>query len=413
MKKLKILFINIFLITNLFVFAETDFENNFLQTYLNVENFFLKIGGDYGTTFFPFLNTGYGGRQVGFSGAFTAVADDISTLESNPAGTASLNFTELFFSHNKLMGDVNYNTIAYTMRFNNLGLGIGTRMLYIPFTHYDKFGIDVGSGIINYTVITLNGSYNFLKSYDFFGLSVGGNIKLYIYGVPDSIALNQSRVNVAFDIGILTKFNFLKAYKKNEKNFSIGLALKNIGPFTDGEPPPTKISVGLAYKPIEQLLMSVDLDYLINYSELTYKNWSVSSGMEWYFTKYSSLILGFVVKSNPSFSLGFNLNFDDFTISAIYNPDFVDLARFSISASLKLGDLGRGKNELIIKKMYSVALHLMNSGNYQEAKEILEKIIEKEPNFSPAKKSLKNVQRQLDIQDNLNEVIKSQRELTY
>lgn len=393
--------------------GQTDFENNFLQSYLNFEQFFLKIGGDYGTTFFPFLNYGYGGREVGFSGAFTAIADDIGSLEANPAGTSSLTNSELSFSHNKLMGDVNYNTLAYTMRFNELGLGVGARTLYIPFTHYDKFGYDVGAGVINYTVLTFNASYTFFKTYEFFGLSVGSNIKLYIYGVPETIANNQSRVNVAFDFGILTKFNFLKGYKKIDKNFGVGVVIKNLGPFTEGAPPPTTFSVGISYKPIDEILMSVDFNYLINYSEDTYKNWSVKSGFEWSFTKYSSLLAGFTIKSSPSFSLGFALNFEDFKIAAIYNPDFIDVARFSISATLKLGDLGRGKKELSVKKMYAESLKLINDGSYKEAKVLLEKILQKDGGFTPAKKSLKNALRQIEIQKNLEEVIEKQRELRY
>jgi hypothetical protein len=406
-----LIFILIF--TGISLYSQSSMETNFLQSYLSFEQVFLKLGGDYGTTFFPFLNSGYGGRDMAFSGAFTGVADDITTIESNPAGTASLKYTELFFSHNKIMGDVNYNTLAYTMRFGDLGFGLGTRILYIPFTHYDKFGDDVGNGLINYSVITFNCSYNFLRNYDFFGLSLGTNIKLYIYGVPDSIALNQTSVNVAFDIGLLTRFNFLKGYSKAEKNFSVGLVVKNLGPFTNNEPPPTYVSIGVGYKPIEQVLMSADFAYLINYSAQTYQNWSVKSGVEWKFTSISSLLFGFVIKSNPSFSLGFNLNFEDFTITATYNPDFTDVAKFSISASLKLGDLGRSKKEDLVKKMYSMALRLMNDGNYKDAKDILEKTLQKDRGFTPAKKSLKIVMKQLEIQKNLEDAINKQQNLTF
>jgi hypothetical protein len=409
-KKIAVL---LFLSLNILLFSESDFEQNFLQTYINVEQFFLKLGGDYGTTFFPFLNNGYGGRELGFSGAFTAIADDVCTLESNPAGTASIENTQLYFSHIKLLGDVNYNTLAYTMRLNDLGLGIGTRLLYIPFTHYDKFGYDIGNGMITYTVITLNASYNFLRSYEFFGLSLGMNAKFYIYGVPDSIASNQTTVNAIFDFGLLTRFNFLKGYKTSEKNFSFGLTLKNIGPFTNGEPPPTTVAAGLSYKPIEQIIMSADFNYLINYSAETYKNWSVHSGFEWFFTKNASILAGFTVKSNPSFSLGFNFDFEDFTLTAIYNPDFTDVARFSVSASLKLGDLGRAKQSEIIRKMYAQALRMVNDGDYEEANTALEIILQKDPGFTPAKKTLKNVKKQLETQKSLDEIIKEQQNLKF
>jgi len=391
------------------IYPQADYESNFLQGYLQFEQLFQKLSGDYGTTFFPFLNLGYGGRELGLSNAFTGVADDISTLEANPAGTASLNFTEFFFSHNKLMGDVNYNTLAYTMRFNNLGFGLGGRILYMPFTHFNEYGENVGSGVITYSVITCNLAYNFLHSYKWFGLSVGTNVKLYIYGVPESIAPNQTKINAAFDIGLLTRFNFLKAYNRPEKNFSLGLVVSNLGPFTDGEPPPTTISLGIAYKPIYQLLFSVDFNYLINYSETTWKNWSVSTGIEWKFTKYSSLLAGVTIKSSPSFSLGINIEFEDFKITAVYNPDFVDVSKFSISASLKLGDLGRGKKAVLVNKMYSNALKLMSEGNYEAAKDVLIEILKNDYSYTPAKESLKYCKKQIQIQNELNIMLEGRR----
>ncbi len=392
----------IFLSASFFIYSQSDYETNFLQGYLSFENFFLNISGDYGTTFFPFLGMGYGGRENGLSHAFTGVADDIGTLESNPAGTASLSQTELFLSHVKLMGDVNYNTLAYTMRFNDLAFGVGARVLYMPFVHFDQFGDNVGSGIITNSVITANISYNFLRSYDFFGLSAGANVKLYIYGVPDTIAKNQTKVNVAFDMGLLTRFNFLKAYSNPEKNLGIGLAVLNLGPFTDGEPPPTTISLGLSYKPIYQLLFSTDFNYLIDYSSYTYKNWSVDVGIEWKFTKFSSLLGGVTIKSSPSFSLGVNIEFEDFKITAVYSPDFLDVSKFSVSASLKLGDMGRGKKELQVKKMFSNALRLMDQGNYDLAIDALKDIIKFDRTFTPAKRSLEQCSRQIQTESDLN-----------
>lgn len=408
---MKRIFILLIFFLNTLLFSQTDFENSFLQNYLNFEKAFQYLGGDYGTNFFPLLNYGYGGRDLALSGAFTGVADDITTLEINPAGTASLKYTELFFSHNKLMADVNYNTIAYTMRLNDLGFGLGTRILYIPFTHYDRFGEDVGNGIISYTVITFNVSYNFFRRYEFFGFSIGGNLKLYIYGVPENIYPSQTSVNIAFDFGLLTRFNFLKAYKSYEKNFSIGLAVKNIGPFTHNEPPPTTVSFGIGYKPIEQILISVDFNMLINYSELTYKNWNVRTGFEWKFTKISSLLVGVLISSSPSFSLGVNLDFEDFSITATYNPDLIDVSRFSVSATLKLGDLGRDKKETLLRKLYSDALKLMTENKYQEAKEILEFILKKDPGFTPAIKSLENCNYQLRIEKDIKNIYENQNKL--
>jgi hypothetical protein len=400
------IFITIFLLlfSSVFIFRQADYETNFLQSYLQFEQAFQQLNGNYGTTFFPFLTMGYGGRERGLSGAFTSVADDITTIESNPAGTASLKDTELFFSHAKLMSDVNYNTMAYTIRFNDLGCGVGARVLYMPFTHFSELGDNLGSSVISYSVFTFNLSYNLLRSYDFFGLSVGTNVKLYVYGVPDVLAANQSKVNLVFDLGLLSRFDLFKFYNKVEKNFSIGIVVKNLGPFTDNEPPPTTASIGLSYKPIDQLLFSTDFNYLIDYTALTYLHWSVNTGIEWKFTKFSSFLAGATIKSSPSFSLGFMLDFEDFKITATYNPDFVDVAKFSISASLKLGDMGREKKRLQIKSLYSNALNLINQSNYKDAKDVLVEILKLDYAFTPAKKNLDFCNKQISSDKEINDL---------
>ncbi len=401
----KIFIAIIILYVSLFVYAEEDFENNFLSGYLDMEKFFLNMNGDYGTTFFPFLLKPYGGRDLALSGAFTGVADDVSTIESNPAGTSSLDATELFFSHSKVYGDINYNTVAYTMRFNELGMGLSARVMYLPFTRYDMLGNALGSSVISYTVVTLNASYNFLSTYKHFGLAVGGNVKLYVYSVPEEISAGQTSLNVAFDLGLLTKFNFIKFYNTFEKNWAIGLAVKNLGPFTRDEPPPTTASFGLSYKPVEQFMVSSDINLLINYSDLTYKNWGVNIGLEWRFIKFASITAGASIKSNPTFSLGFNLNLESLKVTAVYNPDLVDLAQFTISATIKLGDLGRKKRIDDVNNKYALTLKMINEGKTYDAQKALEDIILINPNFDPAWETLTFLKKHIETLNKVNEAV--------
>ncbi|HBD95830.1 MAG TPA: hypothetical protein DDY71_05815 [Spirochaetia bacterium] len=395
----------IFLFTFSFFLSSEDFENNFLGGYLDFEKLFLNMNGDYGVTFFPFLERSYGGRDLGLSGAFTGVADDVSTIEANPAGTSTLQNTELFFSHSKLYGDINYNALAYTMRFNELGFGMAVRMAYLPFTHYDMLGFESGSGIISYTIINFNGSYNFLRTYERFGLSLGTNIKLYIYGVPDTIIANQSSVNIAFDFGLLTRFNFLKFHKTIQKNFSVGLVVQNIGPFTENEPPPTSINLGFGYRPIKKLLITSDLHYMINYSEFTYQNWNYRAGVEVHVTDYFSFLGGVSIKSSPSASIGINLEFDQFRLTAVYNPDLVDLAQFSISGSIKFGDMGRAKRQKKIDDLYTNVLVLINESMYSEAELILNEILSMSPNYTPAKRTINMVLKHTELYKRIRQVI--------
>ena len=56
----------------------------------------------------------------------------------------------------------------------------------------------------------MNVSYNFFPSYYFSGLSVGANVKVAYRSIPDAIYLNQSVFAAMLDVGMLTRFDFLK-----------------------------------------------------------------------------------------------------------------------------------------------------------------------------------------------------------
>lgn len=394
------------LIFILFRSHPSDFENNVLGTFLDIEKFFLDLSGEYGTNFFPFLNNSYGGRDQAFSQAFTAVADDISGIEANPAITSILNQTAFFFSHTKLFGDINYNALAYSMRFNELGFGVSFRMAYMPFTRYDMLGYEAGNGLISYSVINLNASYNFFRSYEQFGLALGTNVKFYIYGVPDSIYPNQSMVNVAFDLGLITRFNILKIHNDIEKNFSIGIVAKNFGPFTDGEPPPSSLNVGVSYRPIRNIMITTDLQYFLDYKTMDIRNFAYIPAAEFVLTNFFSIVTGFKIRSSPSASLGINLNFEQFDLSFTYNPDLVDLVQFSISGSIKLGDMGRGKKQHRVDLLYGQVVGYISRSEYAEAEEVLQKILTISPNYNPAKRTLKVVQQHNLMFEQLQEVIK-------
>ena len=93
-----------------------------------------------GLTAFPTLLIPMGGRFEAMGTAFTAVADDASYIESNPAGSASLTYTELSFYHNDWIADTNIESVTFTTRKHNLGIGAAGKFLYVPFTEYNTFG---------------------------------------------------------------------------------------------------------------------------------------------------------------------------------------------------------------------------------------------------------------------------------
>src|SRR5208282_2888962 len=75
-----------------------------------------------GTTAAPILQVPLGARAVGMGTAFTAVADDVSTLQYNPAGLAILQSQEANFMYIKGLADQNIEYLAYGSPLSFRGL---------------------------------------------------------------------------------------------------------------------------------------------------------------------------------------------------------------------------------------------------------------------------------------------------
>ncbi|MDR2747441.1 MAG: UPF0164 family protein, partial [Treponema sp.] len=112
--------------------------------YTGVEDYFNGIYGldennDRGA--FPLLTIPMGGRAEGLGSAFTAVADDASFLESNPAGSARIGQTELAFFHSNWFAENLTGTLVegavFTHRIGNLGLAAGGKWLSTPVVEHD------------------------------------------------------------------------------------------------------------------------------------------------------------------------------------------------------------------------------------------------------------------------------------
>ena len=106
------------------------------DVYGSVSDYLLQVYGidnNAGLTALPVLNVPMGGRSEGMGTAFSAVADDASFIEWNPAGSSMLDKTELAFFHNNWIADTKVEGAVYSIRFDNLGLSAGGKWLYLPF----------------------------------------------------------------------------------------------------------------------------------------------------------------------------------------------------------------------------------------------------------------------------------------
>lgn len=367
-----------------------------------------------GLTAFRSLLIPMGGLAEGMGTAYTAVAKDSSYFESNPAASSGLGQTELSVFHNNWIADTRIEGAVYTIRYKNLGFGAGGKWLYLPFTAYDKYGDREGAGYYSEATAAFNVSYNFLAGYYFNGLALGATGKASYRSVPAAIAeaAGNSAAAVMVDFGALSRFNLLKFYNSRDKNFSVGLALKNLGPPSQGEPLPTVASFGLAYSPLRPLLFSLDLSKPINLAEIAKsERLSYGAGFEVRMTDFFGLHGGFLLKGgNPRLSVGSSFDIELVKVVVNYTLDLTTqltpLNRISVQASFSLGDLGRAELAKKVENLYLKGLEAYAGGDSAAAIAAWTEVLKLDSGFDPARESLRAAQGATDLQKTIEELQK-------
>jgi hypothetical protein len=404
MRKLLLVFILI-LLTSLSVWGD------FAEFYNSIAPPEAALDPNTGLTVFPVLLIPSGGRYEGMGTAFTAVADDSGFIEANPSGSSLLTYTELSFTHNNWIADSNMEGVVYSVRFGELGIGFGGKFLYVPFTEYDQWGERSSKGYYTESVATMNISYNFFSSYYFYGVAVGTNIKVAFRTMPSGIyATNtvdsQTALMGMADVGILTRFNFLKFYHSRGRNLSIGAVVKNLGPYALGEPLPTEATFGLSYSPIRPLLFAFDFNLPFSFDPVNYpaERWGISAGMDLAFTSFFSIQTGFKYRgSNPKISVGSMVDLAKVSFTVNYTMDLTtssnSVDHFSIQARLKLGDRGRADLRNRIDDLYTAGLDAYANGKLTEAINFWNKVLELDPSFQPANEMKLTARRALNLRE--------------
>jgi len=74
-----------------------------------------------GTTAAKFLSIGIGPRANAMGGAYSSVANDVTSMYWNPSGIANLNEVQTIFTYTKMFADLNVNYLGIAVPFGNLG----------------------------------------------------------------------------------------------------------------------------------------------------------------------------------------------------------------------------------------------------------------------------------------------------
>jgi len=373
-----------------------------------------------GLTAFRSLQIPGGGRSEAMGSAFSALANDISFFESNPAGSSTMKNTEVALFHNNWIADSKLETVSFTSRLDNLGYGASVRCFYVPFTEYNTFGERVSRGYYSETFATFNVSYNFLAGYYFKGIAVGANLKAGYRHIPDysdnygnldeDSGNTQSAFTAMGDLGFQTRFNLLKLYSSRDPNFFLGLTFRNFGPPVMDEALPSVITFGSAYKPANPITISAEVQKPINLVDPALSGSMVyGAGVMVEFASFFTFLGGFQLKgANPRLSIGGEINVNDIQFNINYTLDMTTqlslLNRISLSAKLNLGDMGRAERARRVEKLYIEGLTEYAKGNLEEAISVWESALELDKRFDPAIEGIETAGITLELQRRIREL---------
>jgi hypothetical protein len=403
--------------------AQQTFQQFYPSAYELIYSIF-SLGADpdpnEGLTVFLSTLVPMGGSAESMGMAYTAVARDASFMELNPAASAIQKSTQFALFHNNWIADSRIEAAVYTLRFGGFGFGVGGKWLYLPFTERDDFGARVTTGYYSEVIGIGNMSVHLFPGYYFYGLAVGASAKLAFRSFPDyadetgvvrpGSGASQSALATLIDAGALTKFNLLKFYQSREKNFSVGVAVKNIGPPIRGEAMPTLATVGLAYSPLKPILISADISQPINLMNLSKSErffWGIGYAMS--ITSFWELRAGFMFKgNNPRLSAGASIELFPLTLDINYTLDlttqFSPLNRMSISARFDMGDMGRAERARQADELYILGLDAYASGDLETAVRLWTRSLELNPGFDPARESRATALSALELQKRMLEL---------
>ena len=394
--------------------------------------FYSNVDSNEGSTTFRSLLIPFGGRSESLGSSCTGLCDDISYLQYNPAAGAIQKETQLALFHNQWIADSNMESLAFTTRKNNFGIGAYASCFYVPFTEYNLFGERSTGSYYTETSGGINFSYNFLAGYNFKGICLGTTIKAGWRGMPDytdddtgevisSSGLSQSALALMADLGVLLQFNFLKFYSSRDANVRLGLALMNAGAAFTGfgsssglildDALPTLIAAGLSLTFIKPVTVNLDVKEPVNLQKGIFYLPYAGAGIQIHFTSFLDFLAGFQLKgANPAFSTGFEFEFLKIRMNFNYTLDFTSsfnpLNRISLGARLLLGDRGRSEIQNEIDALYYEGLRYYSQGQWEEAIEMWQEVLKIDRRYDPAKLGIKTALMQLDMFQKIEESLR-------
>jgi len=272
-----------------------------------------------------FLKIGVGGRASALGDAFVALANDASALYWNPAGLVQFEKTQVFFSHNEWVADIDHDFLGAVYHLdesNALGIAVTSLNMqdmsvtteFAPFGTGEYFGFSDIAVAVSYA----------RKMTDQF--SFGGTVR-YIEETLDKLKMR----GIMIDLGTYywtglgtTRFAVVVSNFGNQlaPDGEVVLIGKREKSDWQSFSPPTIFRIGFAFEPYETTEHKVTASIQLNHPNDNSEN--VVTGVEYNWRKIVFIRGGYkfnVDEQNYSVGTGFNvpISIADFTLDYAFS----------------------------------------------------------------------------------------------
>lgn len=322
------------------------------------------------------LNIGVGARAIGMGEAYTAMADDVSSLHWNPAGIAFMNQSQASFMYNKFMKDLTYQNASVAVPFEYGGLGASLSYLsYGDIQGYDEDGNATGGLSAHSGVATVGAAW----LGDFWAAGVS------LKGVQQKL-VDVTATGVAADAGL----NLLYPREVFGGTLRAGAVLRNMGSglkfINQTDPFPMQWRVGAAAVQMANRKLNVSVDY----GKERGLDGAFYAGSEYWLLPFMALRVGYAGTDAEGNGLrgGVGLHYRDFSFDYAYS-NFGDLGlshRYELS--LRFGTI-QPRLTPEERRLLRRAKIAMAEQRFGEATELLDALIRMEPNYRPVRRLIK------------------------
>ena len=339
-----------------------------------------------GTSGGAVLNIPVGARAIGMGEAYTAQADDASSLYWNPAGMAFLNQSQASFMYNKFIEDLTYQNASVAVPFENGAMGASLSYLsYGQITGTDSDGNLAGDVSAYSGVGTIGGAW--LGN----NWAAGVNLK----GVQESLA-DTKATGFAADVGTSLVYpnevmgGTLRAAAV-VRNMGSGLKL-----IDQNDPFPLQWRLGVAAVQMMNSKLNVSMDY----GKERDTAGAIYAGTEYWVLPFVALRAGYAGSDAEGNGIraGLGLKFRDLSFDYAYSS-YGDLGyahRYELSMRFGAIEPRLTPEERRLLHRAKVA---MAQGRYGEATELFDALIQMEPHYRPVRRLVKVAMRGYESQE--------------